>query len=284
MTTITRTRTEYDALIQFLKISKLSFSTKQGKHSMNIKADKFSINFISSMRSDKFFSATRKVESDLTGIQIPDVDEEKLEYFTHDIREDKREKKVYTLDISSAYATALLNRGMLSKKTYNYILRLSKPERLACIGMLAKESVVTIYNKGVAVDTEIQKNEKRPFFFLAVDEISYIMRCIKMEAGSDYLMTWVDCVYLTNNRKLKNITSMLDSWGYNSKAGIITNLSCDILYNKVSVTYEKNGVNTGFYIPHLHIINSNISNNEKAIQDFAHSSGIRSILSKGLVC
>jgi len=44
---------------------------------------------------------------------------------------------IFNIDIKSAYATILKNDGLITQKTFDFINRLPKQERLTAVGMLA---------------------------------------------------------------------------------------------------------------------------------------------------
>lgn len=108
---------------------------------------------------------------------------------------------VLEFDINKAYYKAALILGYISEQFYKACLELKKDLRLALIGSLATKKITLIYEDGklneekhdVTEDTELRK----VFFHL----VTYIDRCLfsfSELAGDNFLMYWVDGIYLKN--------------------------------------------------------------------------------------
>lgn len=168
-------------------------------------------------RGKRFFAAAAKVKSDVKKVPVPEVDIHKVNFFRSNIHGEMYAENIYGVDIKSAYATALLNSGMITKETFEYISKIPKQDRLGAIGMLASnKKIFDIDANGEIINAEEQTSETAPFFYYAckcVEDIMNTLReCIPLK---DFYFTWVDCIYLRTEKSARICEQILSQNGYN---------------------------------------------------------------------
>lgn len=158
--------------------------------------------FMNNSQSRQMFIAYQKIKKDVRifdekfGSLIPDV--MYPTYNEHKFDKEVTYPKVWNFDINSAYLCALLQTGILSQQTYEYCQSLSKPDRLACVGMLASRKTIFAYNEeGEIQDVWEEKSKYYKYFFWAVNYIgeamAETMRFIELK--DIFLFYWVDGIY-----------------------------------------------------------------------------------------
>jgi hypothetical protein len=112
---------------------------------------------------------------------------------------------VINIDISSAYASTLANQGLISKRTFDFLQRLKKFERLPAIGMLARKSMVFTYQAGQCVDTNIDLSPNAQIFYFLIHQVEQAMQEAKNIAGDHYLFHWVDGIFIDSSMPEKDL-------------------------------------------------------------------------------
>ena len=92
-------------------------------------------------------------------------------------------ERVLNIDISSAYATCLLNSGLITRETFEYVKRLRKEERLPAVGMLARSACYWEYERGECTGIHVDRAETAEVFFYLIEEINLLMKSIEWELG-----------------------------------------------------------------------------------------------------
>jgi hypothetical protein len=129
-------------------------------------------------------------------------------------------EQVLNLDISGAYAAALMVNGLISEKTYLYLQSLKKTERLVSVGMLAKGYTEFTYEEGKCVNVKAHREKTAQIFFYLIQEINYVMTDIQFFLGGDFIFYWVDGVFFkygTPAKKIREIEMLLSDQGYRYK-------------------------------------------------------------------
>lgn len=158
--------------------------------------------FMNNSQSRQMFIAYQKIKKDVRifdekfGSLIPDV--MYPTYNEHKFNKEVTYADVWNFDINSAYLCALLQTGILSQETYEYCQGLSKPDRLACVGMLASKKLIFAYDEnGNLSDVWEEKSQYYKYFFWAVNYIgeamAETMRFIELK--DIFLFYWVDGIY-----------------------------------------------------------------------------------------
>ena len=158
--------------------------------------------FMNKSQSRSMFVAYQKIKKDVAefdrklGKLIPEI----LfpVYNEHKFTKDENFPVVWNFDINSAYLCALKQTGIISEDTYIYCQGLSKPDRLACVGMLASRKTIFAYDEnGNISDVWEEKSDYYKYFFWAVNYIgeamSDTMRFIELK--DIFLFFWVDGIY-----------------------------------------------------------------------------------------
>lgn len=158
-------------------------------------------------------------------------------------------KKAYSVDINSAYLTALRNEKIIKPETFDYINNLTKKDermkmsRLKSVGLFAKNPVDLIYRDGIIQDITHNKSDLAWIFFLACKKTEEAMFFSRLAAREKYLFYWVDGIFVKENPEI--IVEKLAEQGFQSKIEIIENLR---VYPK-SIIYNKEGKEKILFLP-----------------------------------
>jgi hypothetical protein len=211
----------------------LSFEASIGSRSHTLTFNKtYKEKYLTSEMPIRTFIAHNKIKKDLK--------REEISVLLHDIwqhteEEDNRYNhsrftmppkldRVFLADINSAYLRVLYNYGLITQETYDYINnKLTKRERLACVGMLAqRKSIYTIRN-GVTCMTETKTSEYRYLFNFCIQEVDRVMREIIETHFKEALFYWVDGVYLTTLKAAQGAISIFNRYGFEGSLDVLTN-------------------------------------------------------------
>ncbi|HEX7904830.1 MAG TPA: hypothetical protein VF487_13220 [Chitinophagaceae bacterium] len=245
------TDTNQKETINFIKKSGFPYVVVVSNYTTQIISDILNIRLMETVKSNMCFAAFAKIKSDVRKHPIPVLDKNYLQYFDHNFKRDSYYPSVINIDLKSAYATALYNKGILSLGTFEYMSRLSKIDRLACLGMLASKKNYFNYNdKGELTDHWKEVNPLENFFYHAVEIIQDVMNNIQILCGSNYLFTWVDGVYLQNDPDaIEEIGNYLKNEKYPYSIDTLHNFDVKIVNNKVKVEFLKGNEMKYFQIP-----------------------------------
>jgi len=207
---------DIEGLVKFCKLSKLPFKVTISNYTQKIESVILLGKQMEDHKSNRFFSASQMVKKDVKMKPLPDCPKEFSQFNDFNIRSEFFIDEIYAIDISSAYATMLFNNEYISQKTFDFIQKLPKMERLASIGMLASNKKEFTFKADGEID-EIKEitSETENYFYFAVQETARVMTEAKNIAFSDdmndYLFTWVDCIYFKSPDRIKAITDYFDS-------------------------------------------------------------------------
>jgi hypothetical protein len=129
-------------------------------------------------------------------------------------------ERVLNIDISSAYATCLLNSGLITQETFEYVKRLRKEERLPAVGMLARSACYWEYEGGECTGIHVDRAETAEVFFYLIEEINLLMKSIEWELGRYFYFYWVDGVFFsydTPQALVAKVEDILIEAGYRYK-------------------------------------------------------------------
>lgn len=232
----------YMEYIRFCESVNLPYTLTETNYTVTITSEFCNVKFSPTM-DKKAFIAGAMVKRDIkrTGLEPPDLIQRELTYFEFAPDEvlNAKHELIYNIDIKSAYATVLLNHSLITQKTFEYMKRLSKKNRLACVGMLAskKEHYDMIGRETVGKRTEISDNAN--WFFFCVNRTSEIMMKCKELAGGSFLFFWVDGVFISDYSKVKLITDYLRSINYLYSFDRCENLTYNESESVKTLTYTK---------------------------------------------
>lgn len=116
---------------------------------------------------------------------------------------------VYNLDLRAAYPTVLKNMGLITDKTYKYLMRLGKEDRLAAIGMFASRKTVFTVKAGELMNLEEVESEWKNIFFLPAYVTDEIMRGCMRLLGEDFIYYWFDGIYYTGRHRTAELEELV---------------------------------------------------------------------------
>lgn len=154
-------------------------------------------------------------------------------------------KQVLNIDISSAYATCLVNNGLITQKTFEVLKKLPKTERLPCVGMLATSHTKFYYSNGECYNVDVYRAPTAPVFFYLIDEINYIMQQIQFLLGENFIFYWVDGVFFnfdTPPETIQLVEDFLTQQGYNYKYEDVQDFKIEIDDQKMMLKMVKNDI------------------------------------------
>jgi hypothetical protein len=207
---------DVEGLVKFCKLAKLPFKVTISNYTQKIESVILLAKQMEDHKSTRFFASAQMVKKDVKNKPLPDCPKEFSKFNDFNIRDEFFIDEIWAVDISSAYATMLHNAGYISDKTFDFIQKLPKLERLASIGMLASNKKEFIFNKeGELEDIQEIVSPTENYFYFAVQETARVMQEAKEIAFNndidDYLFTWVDCIYFKNPEKIQIVTDYFDS-------------------------------------------------------------------------
>lgn len=236
--------------IEFMRKTKLPFELSCSNYTTKVKADNLTKTFVANMQSKRVFAAFQKLKGDLKGKPTPKINPDSLIYFQHDFNKDVYIDNVINIDIRSAYATVLYNDGLISKASFDYLLKIKKQERLASVGMLASRKKNFTFRNGEPISVEEVVSETSGFFFHAIKRTHELMSDLRKICGNSYLFTWVDGIYfLPDENVYENCVSLLQKTNFQFKAEALTEFDVSIKQNKILVTFKKEGELKIFNLP-----------------------------------
>ena len=113
---------------------------------------------------------------------------------------------VVEIDLTYAYAEFAKRIGIISIKTFERLILLSKPTRLAAIGSIATVKRMDIYEGGKYIKTtDPEPRPTRPLFFLIAQQVSNLMLELTEQYEQIYFC-WVDALFMPagNYHKVTN--------------------------------------------------------------------------------
>jgi hypothetical protein len=195
-----------EAVNQYIDLHKdlnINFELTLSTYTARIKSNYCDIHFMKSEQPNRVFAAYNKVKNDVVKKPIKKINAAKLKYFSCGMKnEDFYSDVIYNIDIKSAYASILFNDRMISEETYNYLKKLPKMERLACVGMLAgKKNVFQMSSTGEVISETTIISPTSDYFFYCVKRTAQIIDKAAKHLGAAFLFSWVDGIYFLQNEK-----------------------------------------------------------------------------------
>lgn len=191
-------------------------------YTTKISSENHNVTFIKSMQSNRVFAAAAYLKNDLKGLPVPDIDMKKNCYYDTQFKgEGFYSDTAFNIDIKNAYANILFNDGFISGKTFKYLCKLHKQERLTAVGMLASRKMIFCHaSNGKIYSFDEIVNPLSNFFFYCVQKTENIIHDIKNKILKEsFLFSWVDSVYyLNDNIAYKNIVQEYLRDEYNLKS------------------------------------------------------------------
>jgi len=216
----------YKNALDFCASSGLEYEIIRSNYTLEIRSSFFNISFIQKQHSEKAFIAKAKILKDIkgTGYKTPEIDKEDLVYFNFAMPERLKKGKhtIYNIDIKSAYANVLKRHGLISGKTFYFMSKLSKANRLMCVGALAAKKKIFLMKGDETVSCRTEILESENWFYFCVLKVNEIMNIARNEIQADFLLYWVDGIFFDNQENAKKIGLILEKMGYNYSYDICT--------------------------------------------------------------
>lgn len=200
-----------------ISLAKVPYTITLTNYTQKIESEFLTYKTMKDEKSKKFFAAAFKVKSDCEKKPMPTLIKENCQFSNFNIKDEFFLDEIYGIDITNCYASVLFNAGFISWQTLGYITSLSKLDRLGAIGMLASNKKVFHFDKNNKL-TEYEDiiSSTENYFYFAVNETFKIMDqakeiMIENSMLSNYLFTWVDCIYFREKESIEKITNYFDS-------------------------------------------------------------------------
>jgi hypothetical protein len=245
-----RTVAHLEAMIKAYNSAGARFDVVHSAYStaINFPETKQSIKFTTFNYRDKVFAASRAIIKDLESNPLAhEIVKMQWQLNNFDSRNGWNTnhcKAVINIDISKAYATCLLNSGLISQKTFDFLNELKKHERLPAVGMIAKRAVLYRYNAGECVSFEQINAKWTNIFFYVVNQINEIMKDCEAIAGEHFCFYWVDGIFLDHGidkQTLQELENYLWDSGFKFKYEKVENFHAWREEEKIFVNMVKNG-------------------------------------------
>ena len=232
------------------KDMKLDFCIKNSSYSTIIETETNQVRFITNNYSNAVFMAAQKIKSDVTkselGKSIMAGHYATANYDSANGQPDGKWDKIINIDITSAYATCLLNSKLISKETYLFLQKIPKTERLPAMGMLARNQLIINFEKGEPISNERFTADTAQIFFYIISEINKMMQTVMQMAGDHFLFYWVDGIFLKQDipvKLLDQIENVFLHKNYSVKYESVKDLEWKREEDSVVITMIKNGEN-----------------------------------------
>lgn len=239
-----------ESTIRALKTSGHKFNVYHSAYSTTIEFpdEKKKIKYTTYNYRDKVFSASRCIIKDLKenpiAHQVKEMQWDKTNFASRNGWNPKTVKEVINIDISKAYASCLLNSGLISQKTFSFLNSLKKHERLPAVGMIARRQILYRYNQGECISFDKVESEWNNIFFFIISQVNSVMRDCQMIAGDYFCFYWVDGIFVDkriDKQSLQEIELCLQDAGYKYKYEKVENFKAWRHEDKVHVQMIKNG-------------------------------------------
>lgn len=237
-------------IVQMYKDMKLDFCIKNSSYSTIIETETNQVRFITNNYSNAVFMAAQKIKSDVTksdlGKSIMAGHYATANYDSANGQPDGKWDKIINIDITSAYATCLLNSKLISKETYLFLQKIPKTERLPAMGMLARNQLIINFEKGEPISNERFTADTAQIFFYIISEINKMMQTVMQMAGDHFLFYWVDGIFLKQDipvKLLDQIENVFLHKNYAVKYESVKDLEWKREEDSVVITMIKNGEN-----------------------------------------
>jgi len=223
-----------------------------GKYSSYVlfKDSNIKFKFISKFHSKLTFVGYAKILKDLKRPEISvllsdlqdSIKEDSNIYYSTGKFETCSYPNAVCFDLNSAYLQALLNLGLITESTKDWIdTKLTKTERLVCVGMLAKRKEIVHFNNGVIQQDYVNESDKRFIFNAAIQEVARVMQEVKAHFESDFIAYWVDGIYMQNEFNAFEMQMLFEKNGFPVKVEEITDFQAKFKFDSMEYRYFKDG-------------------------------------------
>jgi hypothetical protein len=247
--TLRRTAANIQFNIDILNKTNTSFVVQNGTYTTTIITPNGKVRYMMNQYSIRVFKVATMIKNDVlnseNGKAIMETKYFKTNFGFSDNPKSYISKQVLNIDITSAYATCLLQNGLITERTYKALKKLPKTERLPCVGMLATSHTAYKYENGECIEVNSFRADTAPVFFFLIDEINYLMQNIQFLLGKHYIFHWVDGIffdYKTDKATVEEIERYLNEKGYEYKYEDVQDFKVETDDKKLIIKMIKNGV------------------------------------------
>jgi len=247
-TRLKRTAKNIEFQINLLNKLMMPFEVQNGTYTTTIVTQNGKTRYMMNTYSLNVFRVANMIKRDVLNSEnanaIIEAKYFKTNFGFSDLKKSYKAKKVLNIDITSAYATCLVQNKLITQKTYEALKKLSKKDRLPCVGMLATSHTKYFYENGECTNVDTFRSHTAPVFFYVIDEINYIMQNIQFLLGDKYIFHWVDGIFFdfnTDKKIIKMIEDFLTQQGYEYKYEDVQNFKVEADDKKMILKMIKNG-------------------------------------------
>ena len=247
---LTRKPQNVDEIVNFFNKLGDSYRIHHGTYSTVIETENGKVKFAGTKFNNRVFIAAKMVTKDVLaserGPLIMQTTWPRSNFQNKENLQPFRAKKILNIDISGAYASCLKVNELITDKTFSYLQKLKKDERLPAVGMLARTFTVFTYECGELTDVEVQRSATAQVFFYLISEINNVMQAVEYELGKYFYFYWVDGIFFsydTPGHIVKAVEGILADRGYKFKYESVENFSLKRNRDIYTINMIKNGEN-----------------------------------------
>jgi len=247
---LTRKPQNIDEIVNFFNKLGDSYRIHHGTYSTIIETENGKVKFAGTKFNNRVFIAAKLVSKDVLNSQrgplIMQSAWPRSNFQNKENLQPFKAKKILNIDISGAYASCLKVNELITDKTFAYLQKLKKDERLPAVGMLARTFTVFTYECGELTDVEVQRAATAQVFFYLIAEINNIMQAVEYELGKYFYFYWVDGIFFsydTPGHIVKAVEGILADRGYRFKYESVENFSLKRNRDIYTISMIKNGEN-----------------------------------------
>lgn len=247
-TRLKRTAKNIEFQINLLNKLMMPFEVQNGTYTTTIVTQNGKTRYMMNTYSLNVFRVANMIKRDVLNSEnaqkIIEAKYFKTNFGFSELKKSYKAKQVLNIDITSAYATCLVQNKLITQKTYEALKKLSKKDRLPCVGMLATSHTKYFYENGECTNVDTFRSHTAPVFFYVIDEINYIMQNIQFLLGDKYIFHWVDGIFFdfnTDKKIIKMIEDFLTQQGYEYKYEDVQNFKVEADDKKMILKMIKNG-------------------------------------------
>lgn len=247
---LTRKPQNVDEIVNFFNKLGDSYRIHHGTYSTVIETENGKVKFAGTKFNNRVFIAAKLVVKDVLnserGPLIMQTTWPRSNFQNKENLQPFRAKKILNIDISGAYASCLKVNDLITDKTFAYLQKLKKDERLPAVGMLARTFTVFTYECGELTDVEVQRSATAQVFFYLIAEINNVMQAVEYELGKYFYFYWVDGIFFsydTPGHIVKAVEAILADRGYKFKYESVENFSLKRNRDIYTINMIKNGEN-----------------------------------------
>lgn len=240
------------AFFRYLKSTGQSFTMSVSNYTMSIDVDGIDqpYKFIKESKTPKFFAAMRMIEKDV------EFAVETMGFSNHLLDESIDPKfytcaynlvpfsapEIFNIDLDSAYPTALLQLGLISKETFEYLMTIPKIDRLAAVGCLAKSKNIYHYENGKLEDFETETSQYKNIWRVMVNLVDKLLNELIEIDPENFVFYWVDGIFFREQpspEKLEQMKVYIEETGFNFKHEKIENFELRRAGEKIFVEFDR---------------------------------------------